>query len=101
MKMEIQGDALRVSGIQQLGAPNAKAFRDWVREAFDKGHRSVEVDLSQTVFVDSSGLGALIALHKTAVQKQARLRLLNPQPPVQQLIELTRLDGVFEILRTE
>lgn len=100
MKMENHGDALRVSSILQLGEANAKAFRDWVREAFDKGHRNIEVDLSQTTFVDSSGLGALIALHKTAVSRQGKLTLLNPQPAIQQIIELTRLDGIFEIVKT-
>ena len=101
MKMEINGDALRVSSISQLGEPNAKAFRDWVRAAFKKGHRNIEVDLSQTTFVDSSGLGALIALHKTAASRQGRLLLLNPQPSIRQIIQLTRLDGVLEIAKTE
>jgi anti-sigma B factor antagonist len=100
MKMENHGDALRVSSILQLGEANAKAFRDWVREALDQGHRNIEVDLSQTTFVDSSGLGALIALHKTAVSRQGKLTLLNPQPAIQQVIELTRLDGIFQIVKT-
>lgn len=101
MKMEIHGDSLRVSSIAQLGEANAKAFRDWVREAMHNGHRNIEVDLSQTTFVDSSGLGALIALHKTAASRQGKLLLLNPQPGIQQIIKLTRLDGVFEIVKTE
>ncbi|HLH54940.1 MAG TPA: STAS domain-containing protein [Verrucomicrobiae bacterium] len=101
MKMEINGEALRVSSITQLGEANAKAFRDWVRGALKKGHRNIEVDLSQTTFVDSSGLGALIALQKTAVSRKGKLLLLNPQPAVRQIIQLTRLDNFFEIVNSE
>ncbi len=99
MKLEILGDTLRVSAIKQLGAANANAFRDWVREAMKEPYRNVEVDLSETDFVDSSGLGALIALHKTACSRQGKLRLRNPQPQIQQILDLTRLSTIFEIVK--
>jgi anti-sigma B factor antagonist len=97
MKMETVGDTLLITSVQQLGEANANAFRDWVRHGFENGHRNIEVDLSQTNFVDSCGLGALIGLHKTAITRQGRLSLVNPQPTVLQILELTRLDGVFHI----
>src|SRR5579859_7529440 len=99
MKMETTGDTLRISSVLQLGESNANAFRDWVWGAFDNGHRNIEVDLSQTTFVDSCGLGALVGLHKSAVTKQGKLVLVNPPGPIQQILELTRLDGIFEIIR--
>jgi anti-sigma B factor antagonist len=99
MKMEVTGDTLRVLSVLQLGEANAKAFRDWVRAALEEGHKNIEVDLSQTTFIDSSGLGALVALHKTAASRRGRLRLVNPQPSVQQILELTRLDGILEIVK--
>lgn len=99
MKMEVQGDALRISSVTELGAANAKAFRHWVFEAFENGHRNIEIDLSQTAFIDSSGLGALIALHKKASSCHGKLLLLRPQPAVQQIIELTRLDRLFEVIK--
>ena len=99
MKMDVQGDTLRVSSILQLGEANAKGFRDWVRAALQDGHRNIEVDLSHTTFVDSSGLGALVALQKSAASRQGRLFLVNPHPSVQQILELTRLDGILEIIR--
>src|SRR3974390_1542666 len=98
MKMDTTGDTLRISSVPQLGAANANAFRDWVRGAFGNGHRNIEVDLSQTTFVDSCGLGALIGLHKSALTRQGKLMLVNPSATIQQILELTRLDGVFEII---
>ncbi len=98
MKMEIAEDTVRVSAAKELAAANATAFRDWVRAAMAGPQKHIEIDLSQTTFVDSSGLGALVALHKTACARQGRLRLLHPQPPVRQILELTRLDRVFEVV---
>ena len=99
MKMETNGETLRITSVQQLGEANANAFRAWVRGAFSNDHRNIEVDLAQTTFVDSCGLGALIGLHKAALSRKGKLVLLNPQPSIEQILELTRLDGVFEIVR--
>src|SRR5690349_6160693 len=93
MKMDTLGDTLRISSVTQLGEANAGPFRDWVHQALNDSHKNIEVDLSQTTFVDSSGLGALVSLHKAAARRAGTLRLVNPRPPVQQILELTRLDG--------
>jgi anti-sigma B factor antagonist len=100
MKMEVSNDTVRITGINELGAANSGAFRDWVRSSIRNGQRNIEVDLSQTTFIDSCGLGALIALHKTACSREGTLRLLNPQPSVQQVLQLTRMHRLFEIVRT-
>ncbi len=100
MKIEAQGDTVRVFGFNELGAGNATAFRDQVRSALADDRRNIDVDLSETSFVDSSGLGALIALHKSACNRKGVLRLLNPKPAVQQILELTRMHRLFEIVKS-
>jgi anti-sigma B factor antagonist len=103
MKIEHEGNNLRVSDIIELNAINASSFRDEVRAAMPTTPQVIEIDLSQTRFVDSSGLGALFALYKTAngAHDGVTLRLLNPRPSIQQLFELTQLHQLFEIARTE
>ena len=85
--------------MQQLGAANANAFRDWVRKSLGETHKNIEIDLSEATFLDSCGLGALVALHKTMRSRGGVLRLINPQPSVQQILELTRLNLVFEVVK--
>lgn len=101
MKIEHDGNNLRVSDIAELNAVNATTFRDEVRAAMPKSPETIEIDLSQTRFVDSSGLGALFALYKAASSTHdgVTLRLLNPRPPIQQLFELTQLHQLFEIAK--
>jgi anti-sigma B factor antagonist len=100
MKIEHEGETMRISGVLQLGAANANDFRDQARAALTDGQKQIEIDLSQTTFIDSCGLGALIALHKTACSRKGAVRLLNPQPPVQQILELTRMHHIFQIVKS-
>jgi anti-sigma B factor antagonist len=99
MKIQSNGDTLRASAIAELSAANANTFRDEARHALTNGQRNIEVDLSQTAAVDSCGLGALVALHKTVAARGGVLRLINPTPPVQQILELTRMHRIFEIIK--
>jgi anti-sigma B factor antagonist len=99
MKMETHGDTLRITGLTELGAGNSNDVRDQARAALHEPHKNIEIDLSQTSFLDSCGLGALIALHKTACGRNGTVRLLKPLPPVLQVLELTGLHRVFEIIK--
>lgn len=90
----------RVNGVEQLGSHTAAQFRDQVRASLTPNHRDIEVDLSKTTYLDSCGLGVLISLYKIAASREGKLRLLDPQPAVEQLLELTRMHRVFEIVRT-
>lgn len=99
MKIVSEGATLTLRGSVELNAANAGAFREEARAALTGEHKQIHVDLSQMAFIDSSGLGALIALHKTMCARQGMVRLLNPTPSVLQILELTRLHRIFEIVR--
>ena len=99
MKIQNDGDTLRASAIAELSAANANSFRDEARHAFGQQQRNIEIDLSQTTALDSCGLGALVALHKTASARGGVLRLRNPTPPVEQILELTRMHRIFEVVK--
>lgn len=99
MKFKIHGDTLNINGVRELCATNSRLFRDEVRAALTEAQKVIEIDLSQTMFMDSCGLGALISLHKTTCGRNGMVRLLNPTPPVQQILELTRMHRIFEIVK--
>ena len=100
MKIENLGTCLTISEIQELTAVNSSNFRDEVRAALPNSPPLIEIDLSQTRFVDSSGLGALFALYRATAQRNGVvLRLLNPRPEIRQLLELTQMQQLFEIVQ--
>ena len=86
--------------ISRLGAAEASGLRNATADLANQGHFRVVLDLAGVEFVDSSGLGALIHMHKT-MEPQGRLALCNVQPKVAQLFKITRLDRVLAIAHTE
>ena len=100
MKIENQGQCLSISDIPELTAVNSTLFRDEVRASLSAQPAVIEINLSQTRFMDSSGLGALFALYRAASHGHgAILRLLYPTPEIQQLLELTQMQQLFEIVK--
>ena len=100
MKIEHLDTTVRVSVVTELSAAQAANFRDSVRAALQPQETTLDVDLAQITFIDSSGLAALIALHKTMCGRRGKMRVLRPAPAVLQILELTRLHQVIEIVHS-
>ena len=98
MNFQYQDRTLLISGVVELNATNAGAFRDATREAFKPETTIVTVDLAAARFVDSSGLGALVTVHKAMLARGGKLQILNPSPMARQVLELTQLHRVFVII---
>lgn len=77
-------------------APDARRLLDAALEQADR----IICDLSNTRFVDSSGLSVLVSALKRARAGGGTVVLLAPQVSVQGLLELTRLVEIFPIART-
>ena len=90
---------LRVRGLREMTAANSKLFRKTVCAALD-GQSEIEIDLSRTTSVDCAGLGALVAVHNLIRGRNGIVRLMNPSPSVQQLLDLMRAGQAFEIVNT-
>ncbi|MBM3714529.1 MAG: STAS domain-containing protein [Actinobacteria bacterium] len=80
----------------RLTMVSARSFRETVTDKIARtGGSVVVVDLSATEFIDSSGLGALVACLKTARQSGGDLRLAAPTEQVTMVLGLTNLDRVL------
>lgn len=75
-----------------LAAPR---LREVVAQSVQQGRANIVVDLSDTTFVDSSGLGALVAGLKSARQGGGTLRIARPTSQVEMVLRLTNLDRVL------
>lgn len=58
--------------------------------------RMLVLDLAEVDRIDAGGLGVLLSLREWARSNGIRFRLMNVMNQVEQLLELTRLDRVFE-----
>jgi anti-sigma B factor antagonist len=80
----------------RIDAAAAVQFRDAMRSATEGGQPRVVLDLSRVTFVDSSGLGAIIAVMKH-LGAERTLELAGLQPGVAKVFRLTRLDEIVKV----
>jgi len=97
MEIEIAENVLTVAGFEEMTASNCKLFRKRVCAALN-GHTVVEINLSQTTFMDCAGLGALIAICNLVRNRKIRVRLINPTSQVEQLLHLMRAGQILQIV---
>ena len=80
----------------RIDASGAIQFKDQMRELTADGPARVVLDLEQVNFVDSSGLGAIVASMKQLAVGQV-LELATLKGAVEKVFRLTRMDTVFTI----
>lgn len=71
-------------------------FKDGLRALTQGSTGPVILDLSQVNFMDSSGLGALVAVMKNLGADQ-KLSIVGLSPTVGKVFRLTRMDKIFSI----
>jgi anti-sigma B factor antagonist len=89
------GGATVVAPIGRLDMVAAPQLRGIVTDTVAGGSNRLVVDLTGTQFLDSSGLGALIAGLKTTRQAGGDLRIACPNDQVQLVLELTQMNTVL------
>jgi anti-anti-sigma factor len=63
----------------------------------EKPARILVLDLSDVEMLDAGGLNLLLSLHGWAESTRTHLKLVNPRPFVQEMLNRTHLDSVFDI----
>ena len=89
-----------VEGPTQFIIDNRADVRQRVRAQLEQGRSTVVVDLTNTEYVDSAGLGTLVLLNKEARAAGGCLVLAGLSEHVRDLLRLVRLDEVFTIAST-
>ncbi len=89
---------VRVEG--QLVVGNRNELKEHLQGLLEKGERRFLIDFAQTGYIDSSGLGALVALARKVREEGGDLRLSGLNEDLRSLFELTKLDTLFAISET-
>ncbi len=67
----------------------------------DAGEKRLIINLEKVVYMDSSGLGILVAVLKRIRSEKGNMKLIKLTPGIKKIFELTRLTKFFEIFDTE
>ena len=79
----------------------SNALREKVKELLAEGKKKIVVNVNNITFIDSAGLGTLVASHHTAKKEGASLRLCHLDNKFQQVLQITKLLTVLYISNTE
>jgi anti-anti-sigma factor len=74
-------------------------FSERVRSALT-GTSKIVIDLCSVDYLDSGGLGILVAFHIAAHNRGGDIKLASPSQRVQDVLSYTKLDSVFSICKT-
>jgi len=91
---------LDLSGEVRIG-DSSVALRESVRNLADQGKKKLLLNLAGVKYIDSTGIGELIANYTTVSRNGGQLKLLNLTERVQSLLVITKLLTVFDAYDNE
>jgi anti-sigma B factor antagonist len=86
--------------VGQLIVGNRHELKTQLQEALDRGETRFLIDCSETGYIDSSGLAALVTLARKVREQGGEIRIAALNEDLRSLFELTKLDTVFPIAPT-
>lgn len=86
---------LDLSGEVRIGGGSV-ALRDAIRKLVEEDKQKILLNLGGVKYIDSTGIGELIANYTTVSRKGGQLKLLNLTDRVQNLLVITKLLTVFD-----
>jgi anti-sigma B factor antagonist len=97
-----KGDVMIVdaSGRLTLGE-GTSSLRKRMRELVEGGSRRIVLNMADVTYIDSSGIGELVAAYTTLTTAGGELKLLNLAKRVHELLNITKLYTVFESFEDE
>ena len=79
-----------------MGGPDTSLLHDKLHEYIEQNRKQVVIDLSEVDWMNSTGLGILIAGYTTLRNHQGELKLANVTEKIRSLLIITKLVTVFD-----
>jgi anti-sigma B factor antagonist len=86
-----------VSIFGEFNADATEVFRREIEERLARKVRFFVIDLQQVTFIDSKGLESLVWVQEQCDERLGTIRLCNPDDTCRKILQVTRLDGRFDV----
>lgn len=96
IRSQIEGDTVILSLEGRLWVLDL-SLRDRVHGLLQQGYRFFIFDLSGLGYVDSSGLGQMVALWTSVRTRDGNVCVVRPSLRIQRLLKITRLHVIFDV----
>jgi anti-sigma B factor antagonist len=98
-KIDNQVAVLTLSG-KMMGGPETTALHDHIRSLLGDNISKVVIDLGGVKWINSSGLGVLMAAMTTLKSAGGQMKLANVTEKVESLLMITQLMRIFDTYET-
>jgi anti-sigma B factor antagonist len=79
----------------------SSALRERIKSLVDDGRKKIVLNMENVTYIDSAGLGTLVAAHISAKKQDAALHLSDLGNKFHEVLQITRLLTVFNVYTTE
>lgn len=86
-----------IQPVGTLDSQQANLLRQEIQSIIEEGVKTVLIDLQEVVFMDSSGLAAIVLAMKMLKEVEGKLFVCSVNEQIKMLFELTRIDMVLDI----
>lgn len=100
VNVEPRGDAVVVAPQGDIAYSEATPFRAAMRAVMDGRPKRVVIDLSRVDYMNTPGLAVMVEALQGARKTGARLVLCAINPKVKAILQIAKLNTVFEIVDT-
>ena len=83
------------------GSGRDMTLHDFIRNLVKEGHKNLLLNLRDVPYVDSSGIGEFFSSFTTVQNQGGVLKLTNPNERVRNVLRLTKLDTVIDLMEDE
>ena len=97
----MDGDVVVMDLTGDLVASTAEELKSQIAKLVEKNFNYVLMEMSKVNFMDSSGLGACMAVHKTLLDKKGLLVCARPSDAVSKVFRITRADQKIRVASTK
>src|ERR1700731_542722 len=97
------GDGVAVVAMEGRIVPGeeSNALREKVKSMLAAGQKKIILNMDNVTYIDSAGLGALVAAHHSARTQGASLKLTNLGTKFKEILQVTKLLTVFDVYDSE
>ncbi|HZV88020.1 MAG TPA: STAS domain-containing protein [Candidatus Binatus sp.] len=79
----------------------SNALREKVKSLIAEAKKKIVLNMANVTFIDSAGLGTLVAAHHSAKSQGAALKLAHLGAKFQEVLQITKLLTVFDVYNSE
>ncbi|GMT48993.1 MAG: anti-sigma factor antagonist [bacterium] len=80
---------------------NVNSMKKAIRDMTEKGMFNLLINMDETSYLDSSGIGVLVSTLNSLQKAGGILKIMNIKGPVKKVFEFSQLDMIFKIFDNE